>query len=121
MNKGVVTEALFDFIATEKGMVVSRPLADIGYDRIVDCNGKLTRVQIKTSSYKQNGSYIAKTSGRENRRYIDEFDILAIHIRPIDIWVILPFSAITSSAMRIYVDTKSAKYVNNWKLFYAEN
>jgi len=37
----------FDAYCTEKGIMVSKPIVDCLYDRIVDIEGKLERVQIK--------------------------------------------------------------------------
>jgi len=120
LSKGASTEALFDFHAIERGMVVSRPLYDIGYDRIVDRKGKLTRVQIKMTGYKQGNQYLVHTGGTKMRRYVDEFDVLAIYIKPACVWMFLPFEAITSATMKVSINGKAKRYINNWEIFYAE-
>jgi len=47
--------------------------------------------------------------------------VLAIYIKPACAWLLMPFSEITSSAMRVKVDGRFEKYVNNWGIFYAKN
>lgn len=45
-------EAIFELKASRAGFIISRPLVDIGYDRIVDYDSALFRVQIKGSARK---------------------------------------------------------------------
>ena len=45
---GDAIESLFDYVAMSKGFTVSAPRSNMAqYDRIVDANNKLFRVQIK--------------------------------------------------------------------------
>lgn len=113
--KGVAVELLFDYLLTEKGFKVLRPVFDDGYDRVVDSGGKMSRVQIKSTSSKQRGSaYGVKTCGRKDRRYNDEFDFYAIYIKPKCAWMIIPASLIKASNIKITIDGKYSKYLNNW-------
>jgi len=121
LSKGIAAEVLFDYHIIERGMMTARPIYDSGYDRIVDHKGNLTRVQIKMTACKQSGSYWVSTSGVKRRRYVNEFDVLAIYIKPACAWLLMPFSEITGSAMRVRVDGRFEKYVNNWGIFYAKN
>jgi len=105
LSKGAAAEVLFDYHIIERGMMTARPIYDSGYDRIVDHKGNLTRVQIKMTTYKQSGSFWVSTSG----------------IKPECAWLLMPFSEITGSAMRVRVDRRFEKYVNNWGIFYAKN
>lgn len=102
------------------GMVVSRPLEEVGYDRVVDYRGRLTRVQVKMTSCKQNGSWLVSTSGSRGRRYKNEFDVLAVYLKQACVWMLIPFEKITSSKMRISLEGKAKKYINNWDIFNAE-
>lgn len=120
MNKGVSTEALFDYVATSNQFVVSRPIADTDYDRIIEKNGKLWRVQIKMTTAKKiggAGSYMAYTSKPRGGRYGDKIDAFAIYIKPEDRWLIIPAAVIDSDKIVISKTGKYSKYVNNWSFF----
>jgi hypothetical protein len=118
LNKGAAAEVLFDYHIIERGMMTARPIYDSGYDRIVDSNGRLTRVQIKMTTCKQYGSWIVSTSGSKGRRYKDEFDVLAVYLKQACVWMLIPFEKITSSKMKISLEGKAKKYINNWSIFY---
>ena len=120
MSKGAAAEVLFDYHAIDRGMMTSRPVYDIGYDRIVDCDGRLTRVQIKSTTYKQDGSWMVHTQGSRGRKYTNEFDVLAVYIKLECVWMLMPFSAITGAMMKLTTEGKAKKYINNWDIFYAE-
>lgn len=120
MSNGYAAEALFDYLATDKGLTVSRPLAHARYDRIVDHNGKLSRVQIKMTANKRNNAYWVKTSGFKNSLYTNDVDFMVIYIKPECAWFIIPIADITAAALQITMGGKMTKYINNWKLFYAE-
>jgi len=92
LSKGAAAEVLFDYHIIERGMMTARPIYDSGYDRIVDHKGNLTRVQIKMTSCKRGGSFWVGTSGVRKRKYVDEFDVLAIYIKPACAWLLMPFS-----------------------------
>lgn len=118
MNKGVSAEALFDYVATTNKFLVSRPITDTDYDRIIEKNGKLWRVQIKmTSQKKVNGttSYVASSSKPRGGRYGNKIDVIAIYVKPEDKWVIIPAYVIESSKIIISKSGKYSKYVNNWE------
>ena len=120
MIKGASAEVLFDYHVINKGMMTSRPVYDIGYDRIVDCSGRLTRVQIKSTTYKQGGSWLVHTKVSSGRKYTDEFDVLAVYIKLECVWMLMPLSVITGAMMKISPTGKAKKYINNWDIFYAE-
>ena len=123
MSKGYAAEALFDYLATDKGFTVSRPLAHARYDRIIDHNGKLSRVQIKmTSNSRGSGrkSYWVQTSGGNRSLYTDSVDFFAIYIKPECAWFIIPISDITGAAIHLTMNGKHTKYINNWNQLYAE-
>lgn len=121
MSKGAAAEVLFDYHIIERGMMTSRPIYDSGYDRIVDHKGNLTRVQIKMTSYKQDGSFWVQTSKNKKRRYVDQFDVMAVYIKPECMWLLMPIAEITGSAMRVRSVGRFEKYINNWGIFYAKN
>lgn len=121
--KGPTAEMLFDYLATQKGLLVSRPLADGSYDRIVDHDGKLTRVQIKCTTCQFKWGWRVKTSrctGKTRSLYTDKADVLAIHLEPVDTWVFIPVGEITGLWSYINTEKKHRSFVNNWQVFYEE-
>lgn len=121
MSNGYAAEALFDYLATDKGFTVSRPLAHARYDRIVDHKGKLTRIQIKmTGNSRGKGSYWVQTSGVKRTMYNDSVDYFAIYIKPECAWFIIPVGEITGAAIHLTMSGKHTKYINNWNQLYAQ-
>lgn len=58
-QKGLITESYCQLAFTELGIMLSKPIShDCRYDYIADINGKLIRIQCKTSHLKENGSSI---------------------------------------------------------------
>lgn len=108
---------LFDYLAIEKNIMVSRPAGDADYDRICDCNGKLSKVQIKSTNYKEGGCYIIKTSKRcKGSRvvYGSDVDIIAVYVKPESCWLLVPSVNIKSTVLKFSVKGKYRKYINNW-------
>ena len=115
MSKGISTEVLFDFLAIKQGFNTCRPAEDIGYDRIVEFNGIMSRVQIKHTSSKYYGSYRVNSFRGTNRRmYGTDIDFLAVYLMPIDRWMIIPSSEIKGRSMKLNVNGVSAKHLDNW-------
>jgi hypothetical protein len=111
---------LFDHLALDRGLVVSRPLLDVPYDRVVDGGAGLLRVQIKETSRMDGGAWWVQTSGRKKRKYGDSIDVMAVYIKPENAWFIFPASEITCAAMKLTLDGKHFKYLNNWEVFNAK-
>jgi hypothetical protein len=118
LSRGIATELLFDHLALERGLVVSRPLLDVPYDRIVDGGGKLVRLQIKETSRFDRGVWWVQTSGRKKKKYGDSIDVLAVYIKPENAWFFFPASEFTASAMSLTLGGKYWMYLNNWNIFY---
>lgn len=92
-QKGEIACLKFESRAIEKGFVVSKPTIDCNrYDRVIDCNGKLFRVQIKYSSRKNTNSdgstsiNLTKVT-RNGKKLIyteQEIDVVVAYIPEID-------------------------------------
>lgn len=105
-------------MALGRGMVVSRPITDVSYDRIVDLGGKITRVQIKmTSNKKGPKSWWVQTSDRNRKVYGDKIDVLAVYLLQDDVWMFIPTAEIPGSSMKLNVDGKAKRWINNWEVF----
>lgn len=56
--------------------------------------GRVLRVQIKSTTYSRDGSFICTVLGPGHRGYRKgEVDFVAVYVVPVDVWYILPFEA----------------------------
>lgn len=102
-------------------MSVSRPYtSDSSYDFITDYNGKLKRVQIKSSKTPHqsrgklydNSYKIICSHGVDSKKRYDKShcDVIACYIAPLDLFFIIPISEIKSKTINIYPDRKDHKW-----------
>jgi len=91
--KGEIACCVFDKRALELGYVVSKPSVDCDYDRIIDVDGKLIRVQIKYSDHAPScgtGAVVVDTSrtGNDRKRNtpysVDDIDAVVAYIPQVD-------------------------------------
>ena len=126
VKQGEISEQIFAVKCfAEYGYMVSQPNGTADYDLIVDVNGSLKKVQVK-SSIKGNGNVNickgtnAVKSGKQGKYpYPEEsVDFFAIHNIPQDDWYIIPRSA-TGDAMNLRIALKKvgkySGYKNNWE------
>ena len=126
VRQGEISEQIFaNKCFVEYGYMVSNPIGTADYDLVVDVNGSLKKVQVK-SSIKGNGNVNickgtnAVKSGKQGKYpYPEEsVDFFAIHNIPQDDWYIIPRSA-TGDAMNLRIALKRkgkySGYKNNWE------
>jgi hypothetical protein len=119
-ERGEWAELYFMMMAAGLAMKVSKPFGDSGrYDvgvesRSVDKNGRVLRVQVKSTIYRRRGDcYSLNVMGPRRQRYepgtVDFFAILLI---PIDDWYIIPFEVMgrTNSSIHFTPKGKRQKY-----------
>jgi hypothetical protein len=105
-----------------EGLVVSEPRGDSApYDRIVERNNKLYKVQIKMRSSHGKAklkNYIVTVSRADGQPYTrEEVDVVAIHLRNENLWYFIPIQFV-SKKMRINPNKdKFDKYKYNWNVF----
>lgn len=129
-NQGLLSEIEFDLLAQNQGLICSRPILDIGYDRIVDNGKNLLKVQIKSRSFLDRDNSVIIPVGRidTNRKTKGfkkgEIDIFAVHLIEPDVWFFLPFDKIQGKRIvRLTFNHKKItslsndKYLNNWSIF----
>lgn len=77
------------------GLRVSKPYGDsASYDVGVECEGRILRVQVKSTLYRRRGieSYSLNVHGPRRRLYRrGSVDFFAVYLIPRDTWYILPF------------------------------
>jgi hypothetical protein len=121
-KSGETAECYFDYLAMVQGLVVSEPRGDSApYDRIVEKDGKLFKVQIKMRSshnkVKQKNYLVAINKADGSPYTPKEVDIVAIHLRNEDYWYFIPIKFITKRLRINPVKDKFDKYKNNWNVF----
>lgn len=106
----------------ENNFMVSRPIGTTDYDLVVDVNGKLKKIQVKSSVKGDSNFNICKgTNGQKgSKKYPypeDTVDFFAVHDVVNDDWYIIPRSA-TGDAMNLRIamkrEGKYTRYKDNW-------
>lgn len=112
-------ELLFSARCMELGYMVSSPLSGKSpYDVIVDCNGILRRIQIKTSNFTTKGRYsfrLQKKSGGEIVSYSEQdCDFVVVHPIGTDMFVFLGPEIFTTTARFGFNPSRDAAMINNF-------
>ena len=123
-TQGTASEILFRYLCLKKDVVASIPDVDngCGFDVITSYNGKLLKVQIKSTSYKEKNGYRAMASHGSNgkKSYTkNHCDIIAVHIVDIDTWYLIPIEEIKAKIIKLYPDKlnhRYSKYKSAWHL-----
>ena len=95
---GEIAEADFLAKAAGMGMWVAKPWGDSRkYDFIVDAEGRLQRVQVKSAySEGRDGGYSFRMHGNSQKAYqADEIEVLVAYVVPKNAWYVFPVSALT--------------------------
>ncbi len=120
-ERGEWAELCFMARAAERGLAVSRPLGDsASYDVVVEHNGRLSRVQVKSTTYRRRGWYTCNIVGPKRQPYPKgKVDFFAVHLVPIDLWYIIPFElAETNVSLNLTPRQgyKFSQYMEAWNL-----
>jgi len=91
--QGEWAELYFMTRSAEHGLMVSKPWGDSArYDFMVEHNGSIRRVQVKSTSYKHANSYKCQVHANGLRYLESETDFIAALVVPTDTWYIIPVS-----------------------------
>jgi hypothetical protein len=108
---GELSEAAFLLKAQTMGFRVLKPWGDSErYDFVLDSGGRLWRVQLKSTAVVHARGYevqpIYGVYGKGKSGYTaDEIDVLVVHIRPCDVWYVLPVEVVAlAKNLRFYPD-----------------
>ncbi len=123
-ERGEWAELCFMARAAEQGLKVSKPYGDsASYDVGVECNGRILRVQVKSTIYhRRNGEYSLNVMGPQRERYAaGTVDFFAVYLIPIDAWYIIPFELTGRSNLSLHFTPQSkrhkyARYREAWHL-----
>lgn len=98
-RQGEVAELAFMHKAASLGFTVAKPYGDSArFDFIVESNGHITRVQVKSVAVTHYDTYrIGSSSGHSSKHAYTrrEIDLLAAYVVPLDVWYLIPVSAFT--------------------------
>ena len=81
--------------AMSLGMNVSRPYAETCYDFVVECRGRLARIQVKSGWKEWHGGYPVKMSNYLRPYRPGEVDFIVVYIPPEDTWYVVPVAAVS--------------------------
>lgn len=97
-RQGEWVEACFVAEALRRGFNVSKPYGDsTSYDFIVDCRGRLSRVQVKSVSTLQRNCFrltLSHGSGKKIGYQPCDADVLAAYVIPWKAWYLIPITLV---------------------------
>ncbi len=125
-HQGELAELLFLYRVAALGLVVSKPYGESAkYDFLVDADGHLTRVQVKSVSTAHRGAYRISCGSGQNSKIpytAADIDLLAAYIVPEDVWYLIPVSAfapVTGLRLRPGSRRRFERFRDAWHLLYA--
>ena len=125
--RGELAELRFMTRAAELGLRVIKPWGDSSrYDFVVEQGGRFLRVQVKSTSVRQDKSYCCHLNTGKQKPYTkDEIDFIAAYIIPKDIWYIMPIEVAGKRTSGIILSphlktSKHARYKEAWHLLRGE-
>ncbi len=121
-RKGEMSEMLFAVRAANLGYSVSRPLGDSEpYDLIIEDDGRLIRIQVKSIYTRRFPAYRAKIrhkTGSDQRYSPKEVDFVAVYVVPEDSWYIIPVALLGGrDQIRLYPRGSKKKDGGRWEEF----
>ena len=132
--KGDIAEQAFVLQSLKNGWGVSIPVGDrLSYDLILDVNGTLIKIQVKSAWYDatRKNYVVDNRRTKTNRRNmirspynVSDFDFAALYIDDLDVFYIMPSEVFISYGSEIHlVETtkrqrlpKAAKYRDAWEM-----
>ncbi len=116
-ERGEWAELYFMMQAAGRGMKVSKPFGEAGrYDvgvegRCVDNQGKVLRVQVKSTIYRRRGDcYSLNVMGPQRKKYVPgTVDFFAVLLIPVDEWYIIPFEVMGRKNLSLHFTPKSKR------------
>jgi hypothetical protein len=124
-QRGEMAEAAFVAKVAGMGFAVAKPWGESSrYDLIVDVEGKLVRVQVKSAHRAgEYGGYTFHAHGNSCEAYrANEIDVLVAYVVPEDVWYVFPVAVFRRyKAMKLFPSSrrrmsKFEKYREAWWL-----
>lgn len=122
-EQGEWAELCFMARARQIGMTVLKPWGDsLQYDVGIELEGRLLRVQVKSSTYVRGGTYTCNLVGPGHAMYAEgEVDYFAVYLVQVDRWYIVPWEAVCGGRGSVQFTPgrpghKHEKYFEAWNL-----
>jgi hypothetical protein len=121
-QRGEWIELLFMTRAAKRGYVVSKPWGDSArYDVGIEQDGRIKRVQVKGTDFREGDSYICHLAGTKPKAYTaKQIDYFAIYLLSEDIWYIFPAKRLTGQGVVMLSPHSEGsvhgRYEEAWKL-----
>jgi hypothetical protein len=121
-KQGAIAEQMFATQAMRRGFGVSLPLGDyLPYDVILDNDGILFRIQVKSTTFKEYEAYHFKIGNGQKSKELysaDDLDVFALNIFGSRDFFIIPHQHIgMHKSVRCNINGKYGEYYNNWNVF----
>jgi hypothetical protein len=122
-QRGEPAEMMFMVKAARMGFATAKPYGDSRrYDFVVDVGDRLWRVQVKSSSARQYGSYMVNLQRNANGTVVfydaSEIDFVVAFVMPCEAWFVIPVEAIygrKTAKMCLHGDPTSGKLAKYWE------
>ena len=126
-EQGEWAELCFMARARGIGMRVLKPWGDSeSYDVGIEREGRLLRVQVKSSTYVRGHTYTCNLVGPGHRMYPEGVvDFFAVYLVQVDRWYILPYVAVKGTKGSVQFSPgraghKYEEYLEGWKGLWGE-
>ncbi|MFB3918383.1 MAG: group I intron-associated PD-(D/E)XK endonuclease [Terriglobales bacterium] len=106
-EQGEWAELRFMARAITQGLKVAKPWGDSArYDLIVEYQGSLKRVQVKSTRPRHYGGYVCHLSTGRSGYSRNEVEFLALYLIPEDLWYIIPIEHLEGAQTVLLVPSK---------------
>lgn len=121
-KQGAIAEQLFATQALRRGFGVSVPIGDfLPYDLILDNDGILFRIQVKSTTYSEHAAYHFKIGNGHKSKELyssEDLDVFALNVFGSRDFFIIPHQHIgMQKTIRCNPNGKHGEYYNNWNIF----
>lgn len=110
---GTYGELVFASECVNRGYKVFNPVGNNGYDCLVECNGKYTRVQVKSTRAIESGNRYAFNINTKSK----EADVYVFHVIGAGLFFIISSEEVRKRKSTMSISKKSYKHLNNWAIF----
>jgi len=103
---------MFGAQALREGLRLARPWGESsGYDFVVDQNGKMVRVQVKSTAFREGTGYSCSLKDSKGPYKKNSFEFVAAYVIPEDVWFIIPEKKVLGKwSVGLYPNLKGSKY-----------
>ena len=124
-QRGEWAELIFMARAAEHGLCITKPCGEMAhYDFGIEHQGHFLRVQVKSTMYKRQGSYVCNVLANNGPYRTNQIDFVAAYVIPSDLWFIIPAHAFKRQChihLRPHLKvSKYSRYREAWHLLRAK-